>query len=113
MATFAERCNTEMVDLDRLEDDDEVARVHELIVRHVMLTESAVGARVLDSWPSMLPRFVAVTPRDFKRIKAAEARARAESRGATFGELVEGLAAVPVSELVGARPQTQPMYGGA
>jgi glutamate synthase (NADPH/NADH) large chain len=111
--TFAGHCNTEMVDLDRLEDDDEVARVHELIARHVMLTGSAVGARVLDSWQSMQHSFVAVTPRDFKRIKATEARARAESRGATFGELVAGLAAVPVSELVSASPRTQPMFGGA
>ncbi len=87
--------------------------VHELIARHVMLTESAIGERVLESWPSMQPRFVAVIPRDFKRIRAAEARARAESRGATFRELVEGLAAVPVSELVSASPRTRPMLGGA
>jgi glutamate synthase (ferredoxin) len=111
--SFADRCNTEMVDLDRLEGDDEVARVHELVARHVMLTESAVGRRVLESWPSMQQHFVAVTPRDFKRIRAAEARARAESRGATFRELVEGLAAVPVSELVSAGPRARPVFGGA
>jgi hypothetical protein len=77
-----------------------------------MLTESAVGRRVLNSWQSMQPRFVAVTPRDFKRIKAAEALARVESRGAAFGELVKSLAAVPVSELVSASTRTQPMLGG-
>ena len=42
----------------------------------------------------MQRQFVAVIPRDFKRVKAAEARARAESRGATFRELVEDLATV-------------------
>jgi hypothetical protein len=77
------------------------------------LTDSAVGRRVLEDWAAMQQRFVAVTPRDFKRIKAAEARARSESRDATSGELIESLAAVPVSELVPVSPRPQPMFGGA
>jgi glutamate synthase (NADPH/NADH) large chain len=85
---FAGRCNPAMVDLDRLEDDDEVALVHELLARHAMLTGSTVAARVLDGWPAMLARFVAVVPRDFKRVRAAEARARAEARTPAFSDLV-------------------------
>jgi glutamate synthase (ferredoxin) len=110
---FAENCNTEMVDLDRLEDEGESAFVHELIARHVLQTGSALGRRVLDDWTSMQQNFVAVVPRDLKRVKAAEARARAESRAASPGELGEGLAAVPVSELVRASPRTEPVFGGA
>jgi glutamate synthase (NADPH/NADH) large chain len=85
---FTGRCNPAMVDLDRLEDDDEVALVHELLARHAMLTGSTVAARVLDAWPAMLARFVAVVPRDFKRVRAAEARARAEARTPAFSDLV-------------------------
>jgi glutamate synthase (NADPH/NADH) large chain len=85
---FAGRCNPAMVDLDRLEDDDEVALVHELLARHAMLTGSTVAARVLDGWPAMLASFVAVVPRDFKRVRAAEARARAEARTPAFSDLV-------------------------
>jgi glutamate synthase (NADPH/NADH) large chain len=85
---FAGRCNTAMVDLDRLEDDDEIALVHELLARHAMLTGSSVAGRVLDSWLAMLPRFVAVVPRDFKRVRAAEAKARAEARTPAFSDLV-------------------------
>ncbi|OFW40273.1 MAG: glutamate synthase subunit alpha [Acidobacteria bacterium RIFCSPLOWO2_12_FULL_67_14b] len=85
---FAENCNTQMVDLDRLDDEAEVDFVHELIARHVMLTGSAVGARVLEDWTSMQRRFVSVMPRDFKRVRAAEAQARAQSREPGLSDLV-------------------------
>ena len=48
--TFQRRCNPDMVDLDRLDDDEEAGRVHELIARHAVLTGSAVAARVLGDW---------------------------------------------------------------
>jgi glutamate synthase domain-containing protein 2/glutamate synthase domain-containing protein 1/glutamate synthase domain-containing protein 3 len=86
--SFARNCNVQMVDLDRFEDDDERAIVHELISRHVMLTGSTIGSRVLEEWPAMQRRIVAVMPRDFKRVRAAEARARGESREPAFAELV-------------------------
>ncbi len=86
--SFHLRCNTAMVDLDRLDDDEEADRVHELIARHALLTGSAVAARVLDNWAAMRQAFVAVTPRDFKRVRTAEARARAEARQPAFSDLV-------------------------
>ena len=85
---FAGRCNVAMVDLEPLVDDDEVALLHELLARHAVLTGSPVAARVLDGWPALLPRFVAVVPRDFKRVRAAEAKARAEARQPAFSDLV-------------------------
>ncbi len=85
--SFARRCNVQMVDLDRFEDD-EAGTVHELIARHVILTGSAIGHRVLAAWPSIQRHFVAVMPRDFKRVRAAEAKARAESREPAFADLV-------------------------
>jgi len=36
----------------------------------------------------MRPRFVKVIPKDEKRVRAAEARAKAEGREPTFAELV-------------------------
>jgi len=86
--SFALNCNIDMVDLEHLEQPDEVALVRDLIERHVALTGSAIGRRVLDSWPTMQRQFVAVMPRDFKRVKAAEAKARSESREPAFSELV-------------------------
>jgi glutamate synthase (NADPH) large chain len=85
---FRARCNHQMVDLERLGDEREQASVLELIARHVMLTGSAVGRRVLENWSSVQRSFVAVMPRDFKRVQAAQARARAESREPAFSDLV-------------------------
>ncbi|MEO8681346.1 MAG: glutamate synthase-related protein, partial [Vicinamibacterales bacterium] len=86
--TFAANCNTTMVDLDRFEDDDEMRIVRDLIARHVLLTGSAIGERVLDAWSTVRGSFVAVMPCDFKRVRAAEVKAHAESREPAFSELV-------------------------
>jgi glutamate synthase (ferredoxin) len=72
---FALNCNIDMVDLERLDDAGEILRVRELIERHTALTGSAIGERVLQQWPVMHRQFVVVMPRDFKRVRAAEARA--------------------------------------
>ena len=71
--SFALNCNIDMVDLERLDQGDEAALVRNLIGRHVDLTGSAIGRRVLDSWATTQHQFVAVMPRDFKRIRAEEA----------------------------------------
>ena len=86
-ADFERRCNPGMVDLEELTDED-AAFVRQLVGRHVELTGSARGARVLDDWPACRLRFVKVMPRDYKRVLAAEARARAESREPEFAELI-------------------------
>ena len=86
--SFALNCNIEMVDLERLGQPDDVALVRGLIARHVELTGSAIGRRLLEVWGATLHQFVVVMPRDFKRVTAAEAKARSESRQPAFSELV-------------------------
>jgi glutamate synthase (NADPH/NADH) large chain len=86
--SFALNCNIDMVDLERLDQPDEVALVRSLIDRHVSLTGSAIGQRLLAGWPATQLQFVAIMPRDFKRVKAAEAKARSESREPVFSDLV-------------------------
>ena len=85
--TFGANCNTEMVDLDRLDDEEELGRVHELIARHVVLTGSAIGRRVLGAWSAMTARFVAVIPRDYKRVRA-EAKVRTAAPESVLSHLV-------------------------
>ena len=65
---FPSRCNTEMVDLESLEDGEEIRDLQELIQRHVGYTESKLGQRILDHWEAMVPQFVKVMPRDYKRV---------------------------------------------
>jgi glutamate synthase (NADPH/NADH) large chain len=85
---FTRRCNLGMVEVGPLEQADEIVLVRELIRRHVEFTRSTYAARFLDDWLRVQPRFVRVMPKDYKRVLAAEARARAEGREATFTELV-------------------------
>jgi glutamate synthase (ferredoxin) len=85
---FQRRCNREMVELEALEGAEDLELVLGLIRLHVELTGSAVGARVLRDWDEMMPRFVKVMPRDYKRVLTAQAKAAAIGREASFMELV-------------------------
>jgi glutamate synthase (ferredoxin) len=76
--SFPLNCNLDMVDLEQLEDNDELTRVHSLITRHTDLTGSSIGSRVLHAWATMRRQFVAVVPRDFKRVRDAASRTRPE-----------------------------------
>jgi glutamate synthase (ferredoxin) len=49
-----------------------------MIARHVELTGSTIGERMLQAWPMMQRQLVTVMPRDFKRVRAAEAKAQAD-----------------------------------
>src|SRR5206468_4073892 len=66
---FERRCNPELVDLEPLDRED-LALVHNLIGRHVELTGSLLGARLLDEWTSRSLQFTKVMPRDYKRALA-------------------------------------------
>jgi glutamate synthase (ferredoxin) len=85
---FKRRCNLGMVDLEALEQAADIQLVRDLIMRHVAVTGSGYAQGILDNWIALQPRFVKVMPKDYKRVLAAEAKARAEGREATFTELV-------------------------
>ena len=64
---FATRCNTQMVALEALEGE-EIDDLRELIQRHADYTQSQKAAMVLANWSEMLPKFVKVMPKDYKRM---------------------------------------------
>ncbi len=68
---FATRCNTQMVGLEKLEDPEEIHDLRQLIQRHVDYTQSQKALKVLAHWDAMLPKFVKVMPRDYKRVLQA------------------------------------------
>lgn len=68
---FATRCNTEMVGLETLEDPEEIQDLKDMIQRHVDYTESRRGEKILADWEAMVPKFVKVMPRDYKRVLQA------------------------------------------
>ncbi len=73
---FAGRCNTQMVALEALDEQD-VALVHEMVSAHKERTGSTKAAAVLADWSSYLPKFVKVMPMDYKRVLQALERAKA------------------------------------
>ncbi len=68
---FATRCNSQMVDLESMTDPEEIADLKQLIQNHADYTQSAKAQQVLTQWETMLPQFVRVIPRDYKRVLEA------------------------------------------
>jgi len=73
---FPERCNQEMVDLERLVHADEIATVEGMIWRHALFTGSRRAWRILRRWEDVWPNFVKVMPRDYRRMLVAIEQAR-------------------------------------
>ena len=69
------RANTELVDLEPVEDDEAV-ELHGLVVEHMIRTGSVVAEALLERWPAALEEFVRVIPREYAR-----ALARREEQG--------------------------------
>ncbi|WP_028563099.1 glutamate synthase large subunit [Paenibacillus pinihumi] len=67
---FYPKCNLEMVALERLEVEEEIAQLKGFIERHTANTGSAIGEQVLADWNASLNHFVRVIPKDYKRMMA-------------------------------------------
>jgi glutamate synthase (NADPH/NADH) large chain len=66
---FRIKCNLGMVELERVESDDDLAELLEMIELHRRLTGSTVAAQILDDWPRRAcDEFVKVMPIDYKRV---------------------------------------------
>jgi len=73
---FATRCNTQMAGLEKLEDKEEIDSLYELIKKHADLTKSQKAFKVLALWEQMVPKFVKVMPKDYKRVLQAIKKAK-------------------------------------
>ncbi|XP_058100409.1 glutamate synthase 1 [NADH], chloroplastic isoform X5 [Magnolia sinica] len=65
---FRSRCNLELVDLDRVEDEDDITTLRMMIQQHQRHTNSNLAREVLANFEDLLPKFVKVFPRDYKRV---------------------------------------------
>ena len=85
---FRDLCNPDMIFMEELVEDADIAAVRRLIEDHLAYTGSANAKRVLENWDEMLPKFVKVMPIDYKRVLAerAERIEREESAAVTFGD---------------------------
>jgi glutamate synthase (ferredoxin) len=83
---FTDRCNQQMVYLESLTDPLEIEEVKGMVERHTRYTNSTLAQRVLADWDAILPRFVRVMPRDYKRM--LEIFDRVEAEGLSGDEAV-------------------------
>ena len=65
---FNTKCNQEMVELEQLEYQEEIAVVKGLIEEHREYTGSAVAERLLQDWENTVKTFVKVMPIDYRRV---------------------------------------------
>ncbi|TNF42795.1 MAG: glutamate synthase subunit alpha, partial [Cytophagales bacterium] len=70
--------NTEMVDLD-LMDEEDLSTMKIYLKRHVKLTNSKLGQKFLDNWESVQDLFIKVIPRDYKAVLQKRAEEQAKS----------------------------------
>ncbi|XP_017257431.1 glutamate synthase [NADH], amyloplastic isoform X2 [Daucus carota subsp. sativus] len=68
---FRSRCNAELVDLDNVEEEDDITTLRMMIQQHQRHTGSQLAKDVLSNFDKLLPSFVKVFPRDYKRILAS------------------------------------------
>jgi glutamate synthase (ferredoxin) len=74
---FSKRCNMAMVGLEKLTDPEEIREVRAMIQRHVDYTNSERARNILKLWEEMVPKFVKVMPKDYKRVLEATKRVTA------------------------------------
>ncbi|MGL5879422.1 MAG: glutamate synthase-related protein, partial [Xenococcaceae cyanobacterium] len=67
---FATRCDRRMVELETLDGED-INTLRQAIEKHVEYTQSEKAKKVLSHWEEMIPKFVKVMPRDYKRVLQA------------------------------------------
>ena len=57
-----------MVELERLENKEEIEEVRGMIECHLKYTNSSLAKNILNLWKEMVPQFVKVMPKDYKRV---------------------------------------------
>ncbi|MCX8019731.1 MAG: glutamate synthase large subunit [Chitinophagaceae bacterium] len=64
---FRAHCNTEIVDLDPLSEEDE-AELTAMLRRHEQFTGSTVARFILSDWENQVRCFIKVFPKDYKKV---------------------------------------------
>src|SRR5439155_25748658 len=65
---FAQRCNLQMIDLERLADPEDEAFVCGLIARHLELTKNTHAQTILTNWAHYRDRLAKIMPLDYRRV---------------------------------------------
>jgi glutamate synthase domain-containing protein 3 len=65
---FEKRCNTQMVGIEALSEEQDISELEELIRNHGLLTGSPIAELLLEQWERASSLFVKVVPHEYKRV---------------------------------------------
>ena len=71
---FPALCNTRMVEVTTITDDEEIEFVKDQVFRHVELTRSGLATAILLDWDNSFSKFVRVIPTDYRAVLEAQKR---------------------------------------
>ncbi len=83
---FSVLCNHGMVDLERVEDEEDIDTLKTLLNKHLRYTQSTVAQKILDDWAGYQSTFIKVIPRDYRRV--LETIKKAKQEGASIDEAI-------------------------
>ncbi len=76
---FERLCNRDMVGLETVESEEDIALLRGMVERHLEWTGSTAAERVLEDFEELLPKFVKVMPNDLKRVLKERQEAELEA----------------------------------
>ncbi len=65
--TFRKQCNSEDLNLLRVEEDNDIKQLKDLIESHYNSTLSPLAQRILENWEDCLPKFIKVLPEEYRQ----------------------------------------------
>jgi glutamate synthase (ferredoxin) len=65
--TFKRKCNTEALNLLKVDEEKDIKQLKELIESHYNATSSPLAQRILENWESCLPKFIKVFPEEYRQ----------------------------------------------
>jgi len=76
---FHKNCNMGMVDLFPLNEPKDIVELKNLIEKHANATDSAVARGLLKNWDAVVPQFIKIYPRDYRRVLEEAENIKAEA----------------------------------
>ena len=97
--SFAEKCNMEMIELEKVHANADIADLKAMIETHQLKTGSTVATDMLADWNTALDKFVKVIPADYKRMLDFIERARLTEEYETEEEIIDAAFDMHIADL--------------
>jgi glutamate synthase (NADPH/NADH) large chain len=96
---FADKCNMEMIELEKVHSNADLADLKAMVEAHQQKTGSTVAADMLADWDVTVNKFVKVIPTDYKRMLDFIERARLTEEYETEEEIIDAAFDMHIADL--------------